>query len=365
MDESLLRTPLDAHHRQRGARMVPFAGWSMPLQYGSIRAEHEAVRTGVGLFDISHMGRITFRGPDAGAFLDRILTRRASTLAPGRIRYALITNEKGGILDDVLVYHVPTAWPYQLVVNAANRPKILTWLDAHRDGEEVEWQDQTLETAMLAVQGPRAIETAQAVLGEEPDLSALRYYRGCAWPAGGPLGLVSRTGYTGEDGCELVVAAAEAGPLWERLVQAGALPAGLGARDTLRLEAALPLYGHELDESTDPLEAGLGFAVELDGRTFIGSDALAERQGRPATRTRVGLEVLGRRVARQGDAVFCKDQRIGDVTSGTFAPTLQKPIAMAYVAAEHAGAGTPVEVDIRGRRTPAQIVSLPFYRRPR
>ena len=365
MDQSLLRTPLDAHHRRQGARMVPFAGWSMPLQYGSIREEHVAVRTGVGLFDISHMGRITFRGPDAGAFLDRIVTRRASTLAPGRIRYALITNESGGILDDVLVYHVPTAWSFQLVVNAANRSKILAWLDAQHAGEDVQWQDQTFETAMLAVQGPRAIETAQTVLGGEPDLSALRYYRGCAWPAGGPLGLVSRTGYTGEDGCELIVSAAEAGPLWERLVEAGAHPAGLGARDTLRLEAALPLYGHEMDEATDPFEAGLGFAVELDGHAFIGSRALADRQARPAARIRVGLEVLGRRVARQGDEVFVDDQSIGRVTSGTYSPTLEKPIAMAYVTPQHASAGTPVEVDIRGRRTPAKIVSLPFYQRPR
>ena len=371
MNADLLLTPLHDWHVARAARMVPFAGWSMPVQYRSIRVEHQAVREGVGAFDISHMGRIGFRGAQAGAFLDHLLTRKATSLKPGQIRYGLVTNRSGGILDDVLVYRLeaPGEPPdFRLVVNASNREKIVAWLESHRSRWEVDWTDDTLETAMIAVQGPRALATAQAVLGDSVELESLAYYTGCVlrdptgpWPAG--EWVVSRTGYTGEDGCELVVPRAAATALWEAIIDRGATPAGLGARDTLRLEAAMPLYGHELDESIDPIEAGLGFAVQFKDHEFVGRAALEARKAAPPQRVRVGIEAEGKRVPRQGAELFRQGAAVGTVTSGTFSPTLEKSIAMAYVAAEHAEPGTTLEVDIRGKRAPAVVVPLPFYRR--
>jgi aminomethyltransferase len=370
MSCTLAQTPIHDWHAAHGARMVDFAGWSMPVQYGSIVAEHRATRSAVGLFDISHMGRIRFDGPGSALFLDRIVTRRVCDLAPGQVVYSLVTNDAGGILDDVLVYRLADAAGsdyHLLVVNAGNREKILAWLEQHYEAtaENCRYADLTHDCAMIAVQGPRAIELAQPLV--EADLASLPYYTAAETRIALHGGIVSRTGYTGEDGVELIVGAAAALPLWERLVASGAslgaLPAGLGARDTLRLEAAMPLYGHELDEDTDPFQAGLGFAVNLDKGPFIGREALARLKSDKTRPRRVGLEIAGRRAAREGYTLHAARKTIGRVTSGTFSPTLERPIAMGYIAPEFAAVGMEIEVDLRGQPAAARIVRLPFYRR--
>ncbi len=345
--------------------MVDFAGWSMPVQYTSIVTEHQATRTAVGLFDVSHMGRVRFGGSDAESFLDSIVTRRVRGMQPGQIRYALVTNQDGGILDDVLVYHLAdSSSPYQLVVNASNRQKILAWLESHRTAD-VEIYDATCETAMIAVQGPKALEIARPLSSVDP--ASLRYYHGASSEIAGTEGLISRTGYTGEDGCELIVPAGSAPALWEQLVAAaehvGGCAAGLGARDTLRLEAGMPLYGHELSEDVNPFQAGLAFAVNLKDRSFPGRDALAKLRDQANMPVRIGWELAGKRVPREGYAVLADGQPVGHVTSGTFSPTLEKPIAMGYVDAAFAAPGTEVAVDVRGHGEPARTVELPFYRR--
>lgn len=349
--------------------MVDFAGWSMPVQYTSIVSEHQATRTAIGLFDISHMGRLRFDGAGAAAFLDHLLTRRVVGLGAGLIRYSLIVNETGGILDDVLVYHLSEqdgAPFHMLVVNASNRGKIVDWIDRHLTPDwDVRCEDQTTATAMLAVQGPRAVELVEPLV--DTSIAGLAYYSGVVTRIGGAAGIISRTGYTGEDGCELIVPAAAADTLWERLVADGAAsglqPAGLGARDTLRLEAAMPLYGHELSEQIDPYQAGLGFAVHLKDRQFIGREALVKSKETAAWPRRVGLLMEGKRVAREHFTVSAAGQAVGEVTSGTFSPTLERPIAMAYVRADVADVGTELEVDIRGRSAPARVVPMPFYQR--
>ncbi len=362
MTEPLLKTPCHGWHADHGARLVDFAGWEMPVQYSSIIEEHRAVRTAAGLFDISHMGRLVFRGPDACRLLDRLVTNDVASVDVGRVRYAMVCNTQGGILDDVLVYRF--ADDYLLVVNASNREKIVEWIQGHREGYDVEIEDRTCDWAMLAVQGPRSLELASGVADVE--LSAMRYYRCAAAGILGHAGRISRTGYTGEDGFELIVPAANARALWEHLMQSGAelglVAAGLGCRDTLRLEAAMPLYGHELSEQIDPYTAGLGFAVKPEAAEFIGREAVIAAANREL-RQRVGLKLDGRRIAREGAAVVRGDASVGEVTSGTFSPTLEIVIAMAYVTAEVAAPGTAVEVDIRGRRVAAEVVELPFYRR--
>jgi aminomethyltransferase len=356
-----LHTPLYDRHVACGARLVEFAGWDMPVQYTGIVAEHTAVRTAAGLFDISHMGRLSFAGPDAGTLVQQVFTNNAATLKEGQVRYGLVCNERGGIRDDVLVYRWPSG--YGMVVNASNRLRVLVWLAQHQGGRAVEVSDRTLETCMVAVQGPRALELCRGLTDADP--AALSYYHALhATYRGGPC-VVSRTGYTGEDGLELIVEAGLGPALWEELVGRGARPCGLGARDTLRLEAAMPLYGHELDEDTDPFQAGLGWAVKLDKGDFIGRDALLRRRDDPALPRRVGLELGGKRAAREGCAVLGDGRPVGRVTSGTFAPTLQRSVAMAYVDPGHAAVGSPLRVDIRGKEEPARVVALPFYRRPR
>lgn len=348
--------------------MVDFAGWSMPVQYGSIAEEHLAVRSAAGMFDVSHMGRLRFDGPNAAPLLDRLVTRRVQGMPPGKIRYALMTKPDGGILDDVLVYHLARPGSgtfFELVVNASNRLKLLEWIKPHVEAVGgVDLQDETLTTAMIAVQGPQALALAQPLVGV--DLSTLGYYTGAVTVVDSVEAIVSRTGYTGEDGCELIVPASQAMSLWERLVAAGVRAAGLGARDTLRLEAGMPLYGHELSESVNPWEAELAFAVNLAGRTFVGRDALERSQTAPARR-RVGLTLDGKRVPREGYAVYASgaSEPAGTVTSGTFSPTLNRPIAMAYVRREVLESGASLEIDIRGQREPARIVPLPFYSRTR
>jgi aminomethyltransferase len=355
------RTPLFDWHVAHGARMVEFAGWDMPVQYTSIVEEHQAVRTAAGLFDISHMGRLSFGGPDSLALIQQIYTNNAATLKDFQARYGLVCNAAGGIRDDVLVYR----WPYgfAMVVNASNREKIVGWLAQHRGAWAVEVTDQTLSTCMVAVQGPQALALCRGLT--EVDAEQLAYYHATPTRYHGQACVVSRTGYTGEDGLEVMLGAARAVELWEDLVRRGARPCGLGARDTLRLEAAMPLYGHELDEETDPFQAGLGWAVKLDKGDFVGREALVRRRQDPAQRRRVGLELEGKRIAREGAAVLRDGREIGRVTSGTFAPTLGKAIAMAYVEPTQTPVGTACEVDVRGKPAPARVVPLPFYRRPK
>lgn len=356
-----LRTPLYDWHVARGARLVDFAGWDMPVQYTSITDEHQAVRTAAGLFDISHMGRLSFAGPGALDLIQQVYTNDAATLKEGQVRYGLVCNERGGIRDDVLVYRWP--YGYAMVVNASNREKLVAWLAEHKGTRDVEVSDRTLETAMIAVQGPRALELCRGLTAA--DGGQLAYYHATPTTYNRRPCVVSRTGYTGEDGLELMVAAVEAVGLWEDLVTRGAKPCGLGARDTLRLEAAMPLYGHELDEDTDPYQAGLGWAVKPDKGDFIGRDALLRRRDDPARRRRVGLELEGKRIAREGAAVLRDGRPVGRVTSGTFAPTLGRVVAMAYVDPDCTGAGTEVTADVRGKAEPARVVPLPFYRRPK
>jgi aminomethyltransferase len=378
-----LRTPLYDWHVAHGARLVDFAGWEMPIQYTSIVEEHQAVRTAVGLFDISHMGRLTFEGADAVDLIQYLYTNDAASMKPGQVRYGLICNEKGGILDDVTVYRLEPFW--LMVVNASNREKILAWIAAHQGNREVRVTDRTADWAMVAVQGRHAADlmagerSAASPLpgGAEGRFLELKYYF-ATWC--GPVSaaaarqpcLVSRTGYTGDDGFEIILSAGSVRDLIDsdlmgraRRARLELKPCGLGARDTLRLEAAMPLYGHELGEATDPFEAGLGWAVKMDKGDFLGRDALARRRQEPGRPRRVGLELEGRRIAREGCVVLRGGAPVGRVTSGTFSPTLDKSIAMAYVDAGSAAAGSECQVDVRGKPVPARVVPLPFYDRKR
>jgi aminomethyltransferase len=354
-----LRTPLYDWHLAHGGRLVEFGGWDMPVQYSSIVEEHHAVRNAAGLFDISHMGRLSFAGPEALALIQQVFTNNAATMKDGQVRYGLVCNDQGGIRDDVLVYRWPYGWA--MVVNASNREKIVDWLARHKGSRSVEVIDQTPTTAMVAVQGPQALTLCRGVT--ETDAEQLAYYHATPSRYHGKPCVVSRTGYTGEDGLEIMLSADQAVELWEELVRRGAKPCGLGARDTLRLEAAMPLYGHELSEEIDPFQAGLAWAVKLDKGDFIGREALLRRRDDGNLPRRVGLELEGRRAAREGSEVLRDGQSIGRVTSGTVTPTLNKAIAMAYVAPAHAAPGTACTVDVRGKPATARVVGLPFYRR--
>jgi aminomethyltransferase len=370
-NDQLAQTPLFDWHAAHGGRMVEFGGWSMPVQYSGIVEEHQATRTAIGLFDISHMGRVLINGPDAANYLDKLLTRAVLDMKPHQIRYSLVCNESGGILDDVLCYQVTLASGepsgYGLVVNASNRPKMLAWLEKNKSDFEVTLEDITTTYGMFAVQGPRAIEVLDTLTTCE--LTSLRYYTGQITQVCGVECFVSRTGYTGEDGCEIVCPSEHLVSVWEQVMSAseavGGRAVGLGARDTLRLEAGMPLYGHELSEGINPIQARLEFAVNLRDRDFIGSEALRAVQRHSSQPVRVGIQMDGRRVAREGAAVLFGTQEVGKVTSGTFSPTFNHPIAMAYVSPPAAAVGTPLAVNVRGQEHPATVVPLPFYERGR
>ncbi|ARQ68341.1 glycine cleavage system aminomethyltransferase GcvT [Streptomyces marincola] len=370
-------TALDAVHRALGATLTDFAGWSMPLRYGSERAEHTAVREAAGLFDLSHMGELTVTGAQAGAFLDHALVGRLGTLAVGRARYTMICDAAGGILDDLIVYRLADD-TFLVVANAANTPTVLDALRARLGGPapaggafDAEVRDDRDAYALIAVQGP----ASPTILGRltDADLAGLKYYAGLPGTVAGRPALIARTGYTGEDGFELFCAPADAEPLWHALTEAGRedglVPCGLACRDTLRLEAGMPLYGNELSTSTTPFDAGLGRVVKFDKPgDFVGRDALAaaaERAEAEAPRVLVGLTGRGRRVPRAGyPVVDASGTPIGLVTSGAPSPTLGRPIAMAYVDPAFAAPGTEgVAVDIRGAHEPHDVVALPFYRR--
>ena len=354
--------------------MVDFAGWSMPVHYSSIVAEHRATRSEIGVFDISHMGRFRVSGSDASAYLDSILTRRIVDLRAGRICYSLVCNQDGGILDDILVYCTADERGeyFLLVVNASNREKIFGWMHEHFQGLQVELDDVTERTAMIAVQGPAATKLIVDLAQRTHDgagCAELKYYRCMHSEMDGVTLLLSRTGYTGEDGFELILPSDTSLGVWtsilERGSRLGACAAGLGARDTLRLEAAMPLYGHELSEGINPFQAGLEFAVNLEQRDFVGHAALVRLHKDKDQPRRVGLELSGKRLPRESYRIFAKNEDVGVVTSGTFSPTLAFPIAMGYVAPGYATIGSPLEVDIRGQRVAARVVELPFYRRPK
>ncbi|MEW2345609.1 MULTISPECIES: glycine cleavage system aminomethyltransferase GcvT [Streptomyces] len=366
------RTALDALHRSLGATMTDFAGWDMPLRYGSEREEHLAVRTRAGLFDLSHMGEITVTGPDAPALLNHALVGDLATLAAGRARYTMICRADGGILDDLIVYRLADAEHpvYLVVANASNARTVLDALTERAAGFDAVVRDDRDAYALLAVQGPAAPGILASLT--EADLDGLKYYAGLPGTVAGVATLIARTGYTGEDGFELFVDPADAEKLWQALTEAGAsaglVPCGLSCRDTLRLEAGMPLYGNELSTALTPFDAGLGRVVKFGKEgDFVGREALAEaaeRAEQNPPRVLVGLVAEGRRVPRAGYPVLADGTVIGEVTSGAPSPTLGKPIAMAYVDAAHAAPGTAgVAVDIRGGHEPFEVVALPFYKR--
>ncbi len=363
---ALKRTPLYEQHRALGARLVEFGGWEMPVQYTSILAEHEAVRTHAGLFDVSHMGEFKVEGAGALAFLQSLVPNDVAHLAMHQALYAQFCNADGNVLDDLLIYRLAEE-QYMLVVNAGNIEKDLAWVKAHaHHNEHVTITNQSDFTALLALQGPKAQAILQPLT--EVDLASIRYYCCAAGLVDGVNCLISRTGYTGEDGFELYCAPVDVGSLWNKLLAIGTpqglLPTGLGARDTLRLEAALCLYGHELDEQTNPLEAGLGWTVKLKkAESFVGKDVLQRVKEQGPRKKLVGIEMLDRGIARGDYNVYDNEQAIGVVTSGAPGPTVHKNIAMAYVDASHAVVGKAIQVDIRGKRLAAQIVPLPFYKR--
>jgi aminomethyltransferase len=386
MTNSLLETPLHSWHAAHGGRMVDFAGWSMPVQYRSIVEEHLATRQAAGLFDVSHMGRLSITGSDAVAWLDSLLTRRVADLAPGQVRYTLVTSDEGPggltVLDDALVARDDDAADgtprLSLVVNASNRDRVVAWLESRLPAAGVTLADHTRETAMIAVQGPRAVELVAGLCpaADAARIASLTNYRATTATVAGRPAAVSRTGYTGEDGVELVVAAADAAAVWEAILAAGRPlglePGGLGARDTLRLEAGMPLYGHELAAASDPFAVGLGFAVNLaaaDGsaRQFPGAEALRRMQAEPPPRVRVGLVCEGKRAAREGSLVTRPGDAtaaVGTVTSGSYCPTLGAAAAMAMVDRDLAAEGTPLDLVIRAAAVAARVAPLPFYRRP-
>ena len=357
--EALRRTPLYEEHKALGARLVDFAGWEMPVQYEGIKAEHEAVRTRAGLFDVSHMGEVIFRGPQAEEAVQRLVTRDVSRLTVGQAGYAAVCYESGGTVDDVLVYR--TQDDFLVVVNASNREKDVQHFRENTGDLDVEVVDESDEWALLALQGPEAVGLLQPFT--ETDLSSIKYYRYEVGEVEGAYAMISRTGYTGEDGFELFVRSDDAPALWRRLIEAGAAPVGLGARDTLRLEAGMCLYGNELDAETTPLEAGIGFAVHLGKEEeFIGQQALRRDQEEGLRKRLVGFKVEGRGIARHDYPVTVDGETVGSVTSGTLSPTLNEAIGLALVAP---GVEDEFEVVIRSRTVPVRAVSLPFYKRER
>jgi len=361
---TLLRTPLYDAHRALGARLVPFAGFELPVQYTSILAEHAAVRERAGLFDVSHMGQLHLSGPAAVAAVEWLVSCPIATLRPGRVRYGCLCNERGGVVDDVTVYRLAEDRLF-LCVNAANIEKDYRWVARHTPAG-VEVRDRSVETALLALQGPAAPQVLAAA--GDAGLARLPRFAFAVTKLAGREALVSRTGYTGADGFELYCGAADAVPLWEALLGAGSglglVPAGLGARDTLRLEAALPLYGHELDDETSPLEARLDRFVKAGGPAFLGGDAILRRRDAGHRKLLIGFELLERGIARAEHAIAHDGATVGVVTSGAPSPTLGKSIGLGYVPPALAEPGTRLEVMVRGRPVAARVVETPFVRAP-
>ena len=363
------RTPLYDRHVALGARLVEFGGWEMPVRYSGIIAEHTACRGAAAIFDVSHMGEVSFKGPGALAAIQRISTNDASKLTDGRVQYSAICTERGGVVDDITVYRRGPE-DYFFIVNAGNREKDVAWIREHARGD-VQIDDISDATALIAVQGPTARDIVQRAADRDIlDLPRYWFRDGMLkTDAQGVPVTFSRTGYTGEDGFEIACPAEAAGAVWDRLLaiggDGGLTPAGLGARDTLRLEAKMCLYGHELGPEITPLEARIGWAVALDSSEkgdFLGREALLRQKAEGPARKLVGLEMTGAGIARQGYPIIAGGERVGEVTSGTKSPTLGKAIGLGYVASAHARVGTEIAVEIRGRQVPAVIVRTPFYK---
>jgi aminomethyltransferase len=351
----LKRTPLFEQHKKLGAKMAPFAGWEMPISYKSIIEEHHAVRKRVGIFDVGHMGLIKVSGDHALDLVQQVTTNDAAKLEVNQCMYSALCNENGGAIDDVLVYRLPML--YLVISNASNTGKVLGWLNEQAKKHKDVAVSLYGNYCILSVQGPKANEVVGKVLG--CDTAQIKRNHAFWWRDI----LVSRTGYTGEDGLELIVDKNKAEKIWDLFLQAGAQPCGLGARDTLRLEAGLPLYGHEYDEKTSPLEVGYGWAVKFDKGEFIGKSALLAQKEGSLPKKLIGLLPEGRSIPRAGDLVFAGEKEVGRVTSGTFSPTLKRPIALAFLAPDAALPGNSVEIEVRGKKFPAKIVAKTFYKR--
>jgi aminomethyltransferase len=366
LSPSLTRTPLYRLSKDLDARMTEFSGWEMPVQYSGITREHQAIRTTAGMFDISHMGKFRFRGPNVLEQLQPLVPSDLSRLQPGEAQYTVLLNQKAGIIDDLIFYYQglddegDQRWV--AIVNAATTPKDKTWLLDHLDMANLEFQDDSADYVLIAVQGPEAVEQLQTLVDE--DLTTVKAFGHLEGTVLGQFGFLARTGYTGEDGFEVMVRPDTGVQLWQALLTAGVVPCGLGARDTLRLEAAMALYGQDIDDSTTPLEAGLGWLVHLDSAgEFIGRSILEQQKRDGVSRRLVGLQMPGRNIARHGYPVVADGQTVGVVTSGTLSPTLGIAIALAYVPAHLSKPGQTVDVEIRGKQYSGAIVKKPFYRR--
>jgi aminomethyltransferase len=365
-DPALRRTPLYAEHVELGARIVPFAGWEMPVQYTGIVDEHLAVRRAAGLFDVSHMGELSLRGQYAGHVVDYLVTNDAKRLGGGQAMYTCACNDGGFVLDDLIVYR-RSEEDWLVVCNASNVAKMSSHFARACQGH-CEFEDQSTSTALIALQGPRALDVLATLGGDGVDLARLGSFRFRDAGLAGVRCTVARTGYTGEDGVEIFCAGTSASALWRALVDAGRpfglKPAGLGARDTLRLEARLALYGNDIDETTNPIEAGLGWVVKLDKGDFVGRAALKAVNEHPLARKLVGFEMVGRGIARQGYLLRDKaGQDVGICTSGSPGPTVGKNIGLGYVPAAMSAVGTTLLVDCRGKNVEAVVVATPFYKR--
>ena len=361
-NEVLKKTPLNENHRMLGAKMVDFGGWDMPVQYTGIIEEHHAVRNKAGLFDVSHMGEIDAQGPDALKFVNKLITNDAENLVLKQIMYSPMCYQSGGVVDDLLVYKMADDH-YYIVVNASNVEKDFQWMLENAEGMDVKLENISEQTAQLALQGPLAESVLQRIT--DIDLATIKYYWFDYGEVDGINCLISRTGYTGEDGFEVYCAPEFAGQIWDKILAVGkpenVMPIGLGARDTLRFEARLPLYGQELTSELTPLESGLGSFVKLDKTDFNGKAVLAKQKEEGLTRRLVGLEMIGRGIPRSHYPLAVEEQEIGWVTSGSYAPTLDKNIGLGFVSTQFAAVGTEVDVVIRGKRVKAKVVKTPFY----
>ncbi|MEW6757080.1 MAG: glycine cleavage system aminomethyltransferase GcvT [Acidobacteriota bacterium] len=365
--DNVKRTPLNEEHRALGARMVDFGGWDMPVQYTSILEEHEAVRTRAGLFDVSHMGEIWIEGRQALDLIQHLCSNDASKLGLNQIQYSGLLTKEGTFVDDLLV-HKAAEDRYLLVVNAANEPKDHAWILKEASGFDAVVTNRSPQTAQIAIQGPRAVAILQRLV-PDADLSAVKYYWFTFGTVLGERCLLARTGYTGEDGFEVYLSPARAPELWRALLkegrEEGLQPAGLGARDTLRLEAAMALYGNDIDATTTVLEADLGWILKLSKPAFNGREVLERQKAEGVRRKLVGFELLDRGIPRHGYDCYRGGEKVGRVTSGTQAPFLKKSIGMAYLPAELTSPETSFEVDVRGKRLAARVIPKPFYKRSR
>ena len=361
----LTRTPLYAQSLALNARMTEFSGWEMPVQYQGIKQEHQAVRQAVGMFDISHMGKFTLVGKGLIEQLQRLVPTDLSGLVPGKAQYTVLLNPQGGIIDDLIVYlqavEADGTERAIAIVNAATTEKDKTWLLEQLDTTQVLFQDQSRDQALIAVQGPDVVAKLQPLV--EADLTQVKRYWHTSAKLLGESAFLARTGYTGEDGFEVMVAANVATKVWQALMDAGVIPCGLGARDTLRLEAAMALYGQDVNDTTTPLEAGLGWLVHLDKKgDFMGRAVLEDQKANGVTRRLVGLQMAGRNIARHDYLIKQDEQPVGVVTSGTLSPTLGVPIALGYVPKGLSNVGQTLSVEIRGKAYPATVVKRPFYK---